>query len=573
MLRILPVSAREPASIRAWFVAVAAIGAICALIIGALAGWYSWEQQKLRFGQGLMATSRALIQSSDRELEQSAVVLRALSGSESFRRGDLAAFRVRASDFLGPYEYFLLVSELGSSRVLMSAAMPNGSSLPELPPDWTNSHRDAGEVEVKPLSKIGDDQWAVAAQTIATADNGSKYLLTLGVPTSRFQRVINDQGFPPEAFPVILDENWTIVARYPYKFIGKKGANYQQKDIPPPDSVFESHVLEGTPTIHGRSRSDKFGWTVVIAMPKAELATQFIGPAIVAGLSGFVISLLAAGAIGLLAVRLGRDVGTLSKATAALAEHKAFTLPKFQVRELAAAAENMKIAAERLATEETFRKRVVEELAHRLRNKLATIQAIVGFELRGNSQLRDAIFGRLAALSATDELIIASQGNGADLGEIIETEMKPYHLRVSADGPEQFLEPKRALTMALVLHELATNASKYGALSGIGGNVAIHWSIAGKQLNLEWRESGGPIVVKPERHGFGSRLVTGILASFGGEIDAQFEPTGLVCHVSIALEATTPTVSPEAGGDIIGGPAAAQMIAATAGTEERREVR
>jgi hypothetical protein len=194
---MLPVSAREPASIRAWFVAVAAIGAISALFIAALAGWYSWEQQKLRFGQGLMATSRALIQSSDRELEQSAVALRALAGSESFRRGDLSGFRTRASDFLSPYGYFLLISELGSPRVLMYAAMPNGSSLPELPPDWTSSHRDTGEVEVKPLSRVGDEQWAVAVQTIAAADNGSRYLLTLGVPTSRFQRVINDQGFPP----------------------------------------------------------------------------------------------------------------------------------------------------------------------------------------------------------------------------------------------------------------------------------------------------------------------------------------------------------------------------------------
>jgi two-component sensor histidine kinase len=146
-----------------------------------------------------------------------------------------------------------------------------------------------------------------------------------------------------------------------------------------------------------------------------------------------------------------------------------------------------------------------------------------------------------------------------------------YHaLRVSADGPKLFLEPKRALTMALVLHELATNASKYGSLSGISGNVAIHWSIAGNQLDLEWRESGGPIVLKPERQGFGSRLVTGILGSFAGKIDARFEPTGLVCHVAIGLEATTPTASSESGDDIIGG-AADQMITATAGTEERRE--
>jgi hypothetical protein len=236
-------------SIRAWFGAIAAIGTISALIIGVLAGWYSWEQQKLRFGQGLMATSRALIESSDRELEQSTVVLRALSGSESFRKGDLVAFRTRASDFLSPYGYFLLVSELGSSRVLLNAAMPNGSSLSQLPPDWITDGRGAGEVDVKPSSKIADERWAVAVQTIAEVDNGSKYLLTLGVPTSRFQRIINDQGFAPEIYPVILDQNWTIVARYPYKFIGEKGANYELKDIPPPNSVYEARVLEGNPTL------------------------------------------------------------------------------------------------------------------------------------------------------------------------------------------------------------------------------------------------------------------------------------------------------------------------------------
>src|SRR5205807_8432005 len=86
----------------------------------------------------------------------------------------------------------------------------------------------------------------------------------------------------------------------------------------------------------------------------------------------------------------------------------------------------------------------------------------------------------------------------------------------------------------------------------------------GNQLNLAWWEGGGPIVVEPERNGFGSRLVRGILASLGGKIDAQFERTGLVCHVSVGLEATTPAVSPEPGGDTIES-SAAQMIAATAG--------
>lgn len=571
MSQVFAMLTGQPRSIRAWSAAIAFTGALCALIIGGLAGWYSWEQQKLRAGQGLMSTTRALIQSSDRELEQAAVVLRALSDSESFRRGDLAAFKGRASRLLRPYGYVLLVSEAESPRVLMNTATSDEPWPPELPAEWRSSGRGLGEADVKPLARIGETHWAVAVQMIALADNGSRYLITLGIPTERFQRVLTDQGFPPESFPVIVDQNWNIVARYPFKFIGERAANYHLKDIPPPDSVYEAQVLEGIPTLHGRSRSEKYGWTVALAVPKAVLARQFMGPALLAALSGFVISLFAACAIWFFALRLGRDVDSLSQTSAALAQHTTIALPKFQVSEIAAAAENMKIAADQLTAEKSFRERVVQELAHRLRNKLATIQAIIGFELRGNPQLRDAIFGRLTALSATDKLIIATQGRGAYLGDIIETEMMPYHaIRVSAEGPKIFLDPKRSLTMALVMHELATNAAKYGSFSGLAGKVAISWSVAGNQLDLEWRESGGPIVVVPERRGFGSRLVTGVLASFGGSIDAQFEPSGLVCRVSMGLEDGTSTAS-RAHGEANIEIATTEMIAAPAKPQERLE--
>lgn len=545
MLRTFPTAGRA-LSIRTWLVTVAATGGICALVIGALAAWYSWEQQKLRFGQGLMATSRALIESSDRELEQAAVALRGVATSDSFRRDDLVAFKSRAVEFLAPYGYFLLVSDPDSGRELMNTAVKNAALLPPLPSNWANSTAEPGKIKVRPLSQVGEDQWAVALQTIAVTASGAKYLLSLGVPASRFQRLLDDQHFSDDAFPVILDQNWTIVARYPYGFIGRQGANRQLKDIPPPDSVYEARVLEGIPTLHGRSRSEKFGWTVAIAMPKAKLAAQFTGPSVIVGLSGFVISLVAAGAIGFLAVRIGRDVDALSGATNALSARTDYPFPEFKVRELASVAENMKAVAERLASEEQFRKRVVEELAHRLRNKVATIQAIIGYQLRALPQLRDEIYGQLAALSATDELIITSQGYGAELPDIVAAELRPFQAsRVSASGPKLLLEPKLALTMALALHELATNASKYGALSVSGGHVAIRWSVMDGRLNMEWRESGGPLVVKPERRGFGSRLVTGILASFGGKIDARFEPSGLVCHLHVELAGQPPVASPE----------------------------
>jgi two-component sensor histidine kinase len=113
--------------------------------------------------------------------------------------------------------------------------------------------------------------------------------------------------------------------------------------------------------------------------------------------------------------------------------------------------------------------------------------------------------------------------------------------RVSVDGPKVFLEPKLALSMALVLHELATNASKYGAFARTRGKVLIKWDVIDSRLYLQWRESRGPVVVWPDHQGFGSRLVTGILASFGGKINAHFEPTGLVCDLSIGRRTTAST--------------------------------
>jgi two-component sensor histidine kinase len=97
------------------------------------------------------------------------------------------------------------------------------------------------------------------------------------------------------------------------------------------------------------------------------------------------------------------------------------------------------------------------------------------------------------------------------------------------------LSPKVAMTMALLVHELATNAAKYGALSSPTGQVAISWSLSERRLNLEWRESGGPVVNTPTRNGFGMRLLSRALVQFGGGVEMSFEATGLLCKMSVTL--------------------------------------
>ena len=200
------------------------------------------------------------------------------------------------------------------------------------------------------------------------------------------------------------------------------------------------------------------------------------------------------------------------------------------------AANHYRELTKRLEDEEKFRKMTVEELAHRLRNKIATIQSIIGLQLRDSPQMRDAIIGRLIALSATDDLIMQTQGQGARLPEILAAELGPYEAsQIAVEGPAILLSPKLATTMALLVHELSTNSAKYGALSCATGHLTIRWSLSGTRLNLEWRESNGPIVATPLRRGFGTRLLSVALEPFGGTVETTFDPTGLICKMSATL--------------------------------------
>jgi two-component sensor histidine kinase len=199
-------------------------------------------------------------------------------------------------------------------------------------------------------------------------------------------------------------------------------------------------------------------------------------------------------------------------------------------------ADHYRKLTKRVEDEENLRKLATEELAHRLKNKVATIQAILRYRLRDDPKLAADIAGCLSALSATDELIVSTQGRGAGIRDILIAELGPYAVtRAIVDGPNVLLVPRLAMTMAMVFHELLTNSAKYGALSGAAGRVSVQWSISGTRLGLEWSESGGPVVAPPTRRGFGMRLLATALMQFDGGVDTIFEPSGLVCKMNISL--------------------------------------
>jgi PAS domain S-box-containing protein len=184
---------------------------------------------------------------------------------------------------------------------------------------------------------------------------------------------------------------------------------------------------------------------------------------------------------------------------------------------------------------------LVNELNHRVKNTLAIVQGIAAQSFKGLDvprSVREAFEARLGALSAAHNLLTRENWETASIAQVIGDAVRPYGgaPRVRLDGPDLRLPPKTAVSLALAVHELGTNAAKYGALSTEEGRVDVRWSAEGDRLSFTWRESGGPPVAPPASRGFGTRMIERALAAeFGGTARIDFEPDGVVCRVDASL--------------------------------------
>ena len=196
---------------------------------------------------------------------------------------------------------------------------------------------------------------------------------------------------------------------------------------------------------------------------------------------------------------------------------------------------------------EAQRALLANELSHRVKNTLTSLQAVIGQTIRRASSLDDAattIYSRIQAMSAANDLLISEQFAGASILELLERALAPFGIedgeRFTFSGPDIQLPSYLVPSLALTVHELATNATKYGALSNDGGSVTVAWdllpSASTPQMRLSWIEVGGPIVVPPSRTGFGTQLINRVLAAAAGAtVDLTYDPQGVRVSAVIPL--------------------------------------
>ena len=444
----------------------------------------------------------------DREMNGIVAGLTVLASSPSLETGDFEAFRTVAVAFLARFPgHPLIVIGDRAGQIVFNSGVPAGVKLPMR---TERPDRDLVFRTGKP-----------AFSSLFYGSLTNRQIVTVTVPVFRGSKVIYDLSFnpPQEIFQKIIDQqkpstDWTIAifdqygvnfARVPNPAgtVGKSAApSLLRVMFSRPEGHARTVSLEGVPLITAFSRSQLTGWIAAAGIAESTLTAPALRNVVLTASIGAVMLV-----IGL----------------------------AFAVR-----------MATRIARGETLHALLINELNHRVKNTLATVQSLAAQTFRGSgdAEAKAKFNARLASLGRTHDILSEQKWDGADIREVVDATLAPFESanpeRISLHGPELRLSSRSVVMLSMVIHELATNAAKYGALSTPKGRVAVDWREAnganGRRVELHWREVDGPAVEKPTRNGFGSTLIEqGFAAQLYGSANLSFEPKGVACTLEFPL--------------------------------------
>jgi two-component sensor histidine kinase len=469
--------------------------------------FHDYIQDRAEATQRVLETVRSTRLTLDAEMQRMTGGLQVLALTDTLKSGDFESFRRIAAGFLDQYgkDGVILVADR-EGRVLFSSLSPDTASLP-----LRNNREIMERVFVTERPQYSNVFEGAVKKTM---------IVTVEVPVFRDGEVIYDISFSPplETFQYILEtqrpsKDWTLSivdgkgvvfgrVPNPKDTVGKRATPLVLAEmLRKSEAVLPTVSLEGVSLISGFTHSLLTGWIVGAGITESSLVAPLWRNLAIASAIGGVLLL-----IGL----------------------------AFAVR-----------MAATIARGEMLHDLLIEELNHRVKNTLAILQAIAVQTFRSATKAeREKFEGRLGALAEAHNLLSVDKWQGSELQDVISRVLQPYFLnnpeRIRMFGPSVPLSPRLAVVLSMIIHEMATNAAKYGALSNDTGVVAIDWEVIHElkpKLRLIWTETGGPPVVVPVHRGFGSRLIErSARDQLGGEATVDFLPRGVVCTVTCSLE-------------------------------------
>jgi two-component sensor histidine kinase len=478
------------------------------ILFAAVIVFDNYKQDRRDASQRVLETTRSIRLVLDAEVQRMTGGLQVLALTDTLRGGDFEDFRPIVAGFLEQYgpDSVVLVSNR-EGRQLFSSVTTDTASLP-----LRNNHDIVEKVFTTRRPQYSNlFIGAVKKQRIVTVDvpvfrDGEViYDISFSPPIAIFQSILEKQRPSQDWTISIFDANRINFARVPnpQQTVGHRASPTLYAEMGrKSEATVPTVSLEGVPLITSFVRSSLTGWSVGAGIAESSLVAPLWRNLAYTILMGGVLLLL-----GL----------------------------SFAVR-----------MATAIARGEMLHGLLIDELNHRVKNTLAIVQAIAVQTFRSATRTERGKFeGRLGALAEAHNLLSKEKWQGSELQDVFSRVLQPYLLnnreRIKMSGPAVPLSPRLAVVLSMIVHEMATNAAKYGALSNDTGSIALDWEVIGEPakpvLRLVWTETGGPLVTAPVQRGFGSRLIErSARDQLGGEATVDFLPRGVVYTVTCMIE-------------------------------------
>ncbi len=499
------------------------------------------RQGRTQLNEQMLTTARALSGAIDRQAAVGIAVAETLATDQALLAGDWARFHARALRVTDRRVGWVVVADMTGQQILNTrtaygVVLPRSPRIPELDRALLVGRSQVSDLRMGLVAK----QYAIAVGTPVTV-KGKAYVLAYVVDAASFLSVFREQRLPDRWVATVLDNNNKIIARSMRheKWVGSSATPDMINRITrAPEGVSRSTSLDGVPTVVAYSRSPQTGWTLLVAIPRADLAKTVTSSVV---LTTGVFALLLVLGVGLalfFSRRINREVGGLVAAAHAIGQGQPITAPSdFSLEEIDAIHAALSDASRELQVREERQKVMINELNHRVKNTLATVQALARQTFgKMDGAPVERFTERLIALSAAHDLLTRGGWSKAELDELLRACTRAHGDRVVLTGPSVSLDPHYAVSLSMVFHELATNSAKYGALSVPTAQVTIDWKIdpATLALTLRWTETGGPPVTLPNTPGFGTRLIDiSMQRELKGSAAFDFRPEGLVFEATV----------------------------------------
>jgi len=491
-----------------------------ALLLTAGLIWSLERQASRTVERQLAATARTLALVVDARIGEQVATLNALAVSRALAEGDFVAFTEQAREALrGNGGWVAVIGDTDGARLADTHSSEAETRPPGISPAGLQTTSWAGERDGARISNLvwgeGARQTIIVAMKRVRLRDGRIVRLSVNLPARSFNRLLARQDLPPRWTATVLDADRRVVGRNrnAEAFLGRHATTDLLRALTAGSrGVLRSRTLDGIPVITAFDRIPGYGWSAVVAVPRDEALGADRETVILALIAGVLLLTIAV----LLALRIGRQIARpvelVAEAASAWQAGRATDFPKqTSLAETDGLSRAFASALAAVRDRDERQKLLINELNHRVKNTLATVQAVAQHTRKGSNSVdayHAALEGRVIALSRAHELLTRSAWDGAELGELARETLTAFvGPRLTIAGPPCRVEPTDALNLALLLYELATNAAKHGALSTGQGQVRLAWRTEGEVTRVTWKETGGPPVTSPSHNGFGSRLI------------------------------------------------------------------